>query len=96
MSDAVQLNEDAQARPSSRSQVEIAYPFEDEVFFRLPAPRTPMVRIAVLSPALAAAREGDAFLLTLSFNEDRLPFPTAAALLDAIAARVENPIRQLL
>ncbi|MEM6389488.1 MAG: biotin/lipoyl-containing protein [Pseudomonadota bacterium] len=48
------------------------------------------------TPALAAAREGDAFLLTLSFNEDRLPFPTAAALLDAIAARVENPIRQLL
>ena len=46
--------------------------------------------------ALTAARDGDAFALTLSFSETALPFAVAVAFLDAIAARVEDPIRQLL
>ncbi len=45
---------------------------------------------------LSAARDGAAYALTLSFDERTLQFPAAAALLDAIAARVEDPIRQLL
>ncbi|SMX23819.1 biotin/lipoyl-containing protein [Boseongicola aestuarii] len=41
--------------------------------------------------------EGDShFALTLSFNEASLPMPHAITLLDAIAARVEDPIRQLI
>ncbi len=46
--------------------------------------------------ALTVARDGPSFALTLSFNEGTLPLSHAIALLDAIAARVENPIRQLL
>lgn len=58
-------------------------------------------RIASFAPAgggttLVAARDGDTYALTLSFNEQSLPFAAAVALLDAIAARVEDPIRQLL
>jgi pyruvate/2-oxoglutarate dehydrogenase complex dihydrolipoamide acyltransferase (E2) component len=45
---------------------------------------------------LAAARDGPCFALTLSFTESSLPLQAAVALLDAIAARVEDPIRQLL
>lgn len=45
---------------------------------------------------LSAARDGSAVVLTLSFSEGALPMPHAVALLDDIAARVENPIRQLL
>ena len=45
---------------------------------------------------LTAARQGDGYVLTLAFSEGALPFIHAATLLDDIAARVENPIRQLL
>lgn len=45
---------------------------------------------------LVAARDGDAYVATLSFSEAQLPLVAAVALLDAIAARVEDPIRQLL
>lgn len=45
---------------------------------------------------LTAAQMGDGYMLTLSFSETGLPMVQAAALLDAIAARVEDPIRQLL
>ena len=44
---------------------------------------------------LSLARQGDAYALALSFSEGALPFPHAAALLNDIAARVEDPIRQL-
>ena len=47
-------------------------------------------------PTLTAARQGDGYALTLAFPEGALPMPQAAALLDDIAARVEDPIRQLL
>lgn len=47
-------------------------------------------------PTLAVARvEGD-FAMTLSFSEAALPMTQAAALLNEIAARVAEPIRQLL
>ncbi len=45
---------------------------------------------------LAVARDGPTYTLTLSFGEATLPLPSAIALLDEIAARVEDPIRQLL
>ena len=45
---------------------------------------------------LAVAQRPGAYVLTLSFNEGMLPLAHAIALLDAIAARVEDPIRQLI
>ena len=58
-------------------------------------------RLTTYAPAgggatLTAARQGDGYVLTLTFAEGALPFAHAAALLDDIAARVEDPIRQLL
>lgn len=58
-------------------------------------------RLAAYAPAgggitLSAARDGNAIHLTLAFGEGVVPMPHAIALLDDIAARVENPIRQLL
>ena len=58
-------------------------------------------RLTAYAPAgggstLTTARQGDGYALTLAFSEDALPMPLAIALLDDIAARVENPIRQLL
>ncbi len=47
-------------------------------------------------PTLSVARDGESYSLTLSFAEGQLPMPLALALLDTIAARVEDPIRQLL
>lgn len=46
--------------------------------------------------ALSVAKSKAGYALTLSFSEAQLPMPHAAALLDDIAARVEDPIRQLL
>lgn len=45
---------------------------------------------------LTAAQRGDRYTLTLSFSQGALPWLHAVALLDDIAARVANPIRQLL
>jgi pyruvate/2-oxoglutarate dehydrogenase complex dihydrolipoamide acyltransferase (E2) component len=45
---------------------------------------------------LTVAKDSEAFVLTLSFNESLLPLSHAVSLLDAIAARVEDPIRQLI
>lgn len=45
---------------------------------------------------LTTAQQGDGYTLTLSFSETALPLAQAATLLDDIAARVEDPIRQLL
>jgi hypothetical protein len=45
---------------------------------------------------LAAAIEGGSVTLTLSFDESELPFATAAAWLNETAARVEDPVRQLI
>ena len=45
---------------------------------------------------LAVAQRPSTYVLTLSFNEGTLPLAHAIALLDAIAARVEDPIRQLI
>ena len=45
---------------------------------------------------LTVVRDGAGYGLTLSFAEGSLPLARAIALLDAIAARVEDPIRQLL
>ena len=58
-------------------------------------------RLTAYSPAvggvtLSLARDDTAFVLTLSFGEAVLPMPQAVALLDAMAARIEDPIRQLL
>jgi pyruvate/2-oxoglutarate dehydrogenase complex dihydrolipoamide acyltransferase (E2) component len=58
-------------------------------------------RLGTYAPAggamtLTTARDGDAFALTLSFSETVLPFAAAVAFLDAIAVRVDDPIRQLL
>ena len=44
---------------------------------------------------LSVALDGEAYSLTLSFSENNLPMASAVALLDSIAARVEDPIRQL-
>lgn len=44
----------------------------------------------------AAKNRGETYVLTLSFSEGTLPFPHAVAFLDDVAARVEDPIRQLL
>ena len=58
-------------------------------------------RLLAYSPAagsvtLSIARDGTSFVLALSFGEDMMPMPQAAAFLDSVAARVEDPIRQLL
>ena len=45
---------------------------------------------------LAAAMENGAITLTLSFDEAKLPFATAAAWLNETAARVEDPVRHLI
>jgi pyruvate/2-oxoglutarate dehydrogenase complex dihydrolipoamide acyltransferase (E2) component len=45
---------------------------------------------------LAVATEGGAVTLTLSFDEQALAFETAAAWLNETAARVEDPVRQLI
>lgn len=45
---------------------------------------------------LAAAIEGSAVTLSLSFDETELPFAAAAAWLNETAARVEDPVRQLI
>ena len=45
---------------------------------------------------LAVASEGAYVTLTLSFDEDTLPFATAAAWVDELAARIEDPVRQLI
>ena len=45
---------------------------------------------------LCAAKEQDAFVLTLSVSGGGLAMPQAVGLLNEIAARVEDPIRQLL
>ena len=45
---------------------------------------------------LCVAKEQNAFLLTLSVSGDGLSMPQAVGLLNEIAARVEDPIRQLL
>lgn len=47
-------------------------------------------------PALTVARKGEAYALTLSYSDATMPMAYAAALLNDIAARVEDPIRQLL
>lgn len=44
---------------------------------------------------LAVGLEGGAVTLTLTFDEAELPFATAAAWLNETAARVEDPVRQL-
>ncbi|MGB8813143.1 MAG: biotin/lipoyl-containing protein [Paracoccaceae bacterium] len=44
---------------------------------------------------LAVGSEGGAVTLTLTFDEAALPFATAAAWLNETAARVEDPVRQL-
>lgn len=46
--------------------------------------------------ALSVAREGDSYRLVLAFDEAGIPLSDAAALLDDIAARIDDPIRQLL
>lgn len=58
-------------------------------------------RLTTYAPAgggitLSVAKRADTYALTLAFPEGTLPMPQAAALLDDIAARVEDPIRQLL
>ncbi len=45
---------------------------------------------------LAVASEGAHVTLTLSFDAEALPFATAAAWLDDLAARIEDPVRQLI
>ncbi len=58
-------------------------------------------RVGAYAPAgggvtVSAARDGKGFALTLSFGEGSLAITHAIALLDDIAARIEDPIRQLL
>jgi pyruvate/2-oxoglutarate dehydrogenase complex dihydrolipoamide acyltransferase (E2) component len=45
--------------------------------------------------ALSIARTGATFALTLSFDESQLPYSAAAAWLNELAARIEDPVRQL-
>ncbi|KAF0137680.1 MAG: putative dihydrolipoyllysine-residue acetyltransferase [Xanthobacteraceae bacterium] len=45
---------------------------------------------------LSAATEGGIVSLTLTFDEAELPFATAAAWLNETAARIEDPVRQLI
>jgi len=57
-------------------------------------------RLSGYAPAMGAtltvAKGTSGYALTLSFAEAALPFPAAAALLDDIAARIDDPIRQLI
>lgn len=58
-------------------------------------------RLTSFAPArggitLSAARSGGSFVLSLAFSEGTLPLADAAAVLNDIAARVEDPIRQIL
>lgn len=46
--------------------------------------------------AHVVAREGDAYRLVLAYGEAWIPLSDAAALLDDIAARIDDPVRQLL
>ena len=48
------------------------------------------------APTVTVARDGAAVVMMLAFSETALPFAAAAALLDELAARIEDPIRQLL
>lgn len=52
--------------------------------------------VAPAGLVLAAGAEGNAITLTLSFDEAELPFGTAVAWLNETAARVEDPVRQLI
>lgn len=45
---------------------------------------------------LSVGHQANDYVLSLSFSEGALPMPQALALLDDIAARIEDPIRQLL
>ena len=45
---------------------------------------------------LAVANDATAVTLTLTFDDEALPFASAAAWLNELAARIEDPIRQLL
>ncbi|MDG2405603.1 MAG: hypothetical protein P8M25_11785 [Paracoccaceae bacterium] len=51
---------------------------------------------SAIGVTLCTAKEQDAFLLTLSVSGRELTIPQAVGLLNEIAARVEDPIRQLL
>lgn len=58
-------------------------------------------RLSGFNPAsggttLTVARDGTGYALTLAFGEAVLPVAHAVALLDSFAARIEDPIRQLL
>ncbi len=53
-------------------------------------------RLARNGVTLGVGRDGAVLVLTLTFDGEVLPLPDAIALLDAVAARVEDPIRQLL
>lgn len=58
-------------------------------------------RLSGFNPAsggmtLTVARDGTGFALTFAFGEAALPVAHAVALLDNLAARIEDPIRQLL
>ena len=45
---------------------------------------------------LAVANDATAVTLTLTFDDEALPFASAAAWINELAARIEDPIRQLL
>lgn len=45
--------------------------------------------------SLSLARDGGAFTLTLAFAEAELPFASAVLWLEELAARIEDPVRQL-
>ena len=57
-------------------------------------------RLSTYSPSsgntLSVGAEGGVYQLTLSFREAQLPFAQAVELLGEIAARIDDPIRQLL
>lgn len=55
----------------------------------------PSIFAACDFPAISL-REGDAYRLVLAFDEAGIPLSDAAALLDDIAARIDDPVRQLL
>ena len=45
---------------------------------------------------LAVANDATAVTLTLTFDDEALPVASAAAWINELAARIEDPIRQLL
>ena len=51
---------------------------------------------AVRAPTVCIGADGDDYALSLAFMESDLPFAKAVAFLDNLAARIEEPIRQLL